>query len=353
MKKRVVIVEDEELVAQDIKAILEDYGYEVPAIFHSAEDLIDNLERIKPDSVIMDIMLEGSMDGIEAAGIIRKKHDVPVIYLTAYSGDEIVKRAMETEPYSYILKPFHERDIRVNLEMALYKHEAKKNRVRLIQQRTINEYLKKSIAEKEQLLRELHHRVKNNLQLIISLLSLQIRYIGDPVMEEFFIDYLNQLRSISMIHERAYPSGGSYIIDFIDYVRSLSMQLLESHGRTSDVKIRIYGDHVELNMDTAVPLGLVISELISNSLKHAFTDGGGEISIELEKLDGRYRLIFADNGPGLPENVKFPDGGSFGFRMIDNLSKQLGGHLEIRRPPRGTIFIFEFSEQVYSERIDT
>ncbi|REE28472.1 MULTISPECIES: histidine kinase dimerization/phosphoacceptor domain -containing protein [Methanothermobacter] len=350
MRGRVVIVEDEELVAQDIRYILEDAGYEVAAIFHSAEDLLESLEKLEPDSIIMDIMLEGELDGIDAARIIKKKMDIPVLYLTAYSSDEIVKRARETEPYAYILKPFHERDIRVNLEMALYKHEAKKNRVKLVREKAINEYLKRSIEEKEQLLRELHHRVKNNLQLIISLLSLQIRYIEDPGVEEFFRDYVNQLRSIAMIHERAYPSSGTYIIDFQEYVRSLSSHLISAHGRASDVRVTVSGDTAELNMDTAVPLALITAELISNSLKHALS-GGGEIHIEIRRFNGRHRLVYRDSGPGLPEDVSFPEGGSFGFRMMDNLAGQLGGHIKVESSDDGLVFIFEFFEQFYADRI--
>ncbi|MCG2828873.1 histidine kinase dimerization/phosphoacceptor domain -containing protein [Methanothermobacter sp. K4] len=350
MRRRVIVVEDEELVAQDIRAILEDAGYEVPAIFHSAEDLLEGIENLQPDSIIMDIMLAGEMDGIEAARIITEKMDVPIIYLTAYSSNDILKRAGETEPYAYLLKPFHERDLRVNLEMAIHKHEAKRNRLKLIRERTLNEYLKRSIAEKEALLRELHHRVKNNLQLIISLLSLQIRYAEDPAMEHFFRDYVNQLRSIAVIHERAYPSGGSYIIDFGDYLRSISSQLLESYGASSSVLVDIRAEGIRLNMDTAVPLALIISELISNSLKHAF-EGEGRIKISIEKMNGSYLLVYTDDGMGLPEGITFPDGGSFGFRMIENLSIQLGGKVRLEKPERGVRFTFEFTEQVYSDRM--
>ncbi|MGB9838142.1 histidine kinase dimerization/phosphoacceptor domain -containing protein [Methanothermobacter sp.] len=351
MKGRVVIVEDEELVAQDIRYILEDAGYDVAAIFHSAEDLLESLDKLKPDTIIMDIMLEGEMDGIDAARIVRDRMDVPIIYLTAYSSDEIVRRARETEPSAYIIKPFHERDIKVNLEMALYKHEAKKNRLKLLRERTINEHLKRSIEEKEKLLRELHHRVKNNLQLIISLLSLQIMYIEDPAIDEFFRDYVNQLRSIAMIHEGAYPSSGTYIIDFNAYIRSLSSHLLNSHEKASDVSVRVMGDPAELNMDTALPLALITAELISNSLKHAFREGGGEIIIEIRRLNGRHRLIYRDNGSGLPEDVSFPDGGSFGFRMMENLAGQLGGHIEVKSSDEGVVFTFEFFEQFYVDRI--
>ncbi|QHN07330.1 sensor histidine kinase [Methanothermobacter sp. THM-2] len=220
----------------------------------------------------------------------------------------------------------------------------------ITEDKNIRKFLEASLREKEFLMSEIHHRVKNNLQLIISLLSLQIRYAEDPAMEHFFRDYVNQLRSIAVIHERAYPSGGSYIIDFGDYLRSISSQLLESHGASSSVRLDIMADDVRLNMDTAVPLALIISELISNSLKHAF-EGEGRITISIEKMNGSYLLVYTDDGRGLPDGIKFPDGGSFGFRMIENLSMQLGGNIRVEKPERGVKFTFEFTEQVYSNRM--
>jgi len=119
----ILIVEDERLVAEDIKATLEDLGYEVVGITDRGKEAIEKVGEKEPDLVIMDIVLKGDMDGVEAADKIKSKFDIPVIYLTAYADDEKLKRAKITEPHGYIVKPFRERELHSTIEMALYKHK--------------------------------------------------------------------------------------------------------------------------------------------------------------------------------------------------------------------------------------
>jgi two-component system, sensor histidine kinase PdtaS len=353
--EKIIIVEDEELVAQDIKLILEDLGYHVPAITPSGEEALIKIEEHCPDSVLMDIMLEGEMDGIETAQKISERYDIPVVYLTAYSNKEILQRAKKTEPYGYILKPFKERDLQINIEMALYKHEARKSRLQLIQQKAINKYLEKSLNEKETLMREIHHRVNNNLQIIISLLSLQSKYFEDERVHDFFKDYVNQLKSMSMIHERVYQSDDLSSIDFNHYLFGLASQLSSSYKKDPNINIVINSDNVFLNVETAIPCGLIINEILSNSLKHAFSHlseiENGEILLELRSdKRGRYVLSISDNGAGIPSDVEFPYKGSFGFRMVNTLIKQLGGSVEFDGTA-GTSFKINFEELRYTERV--
>ncbi len=119
----ILIVEDERLVAEDIKGSLEDLGYNVTGITDSGEEAIKKAEEHEPDLVLMDIVLKGDKDGVEAADKIKSEFDIPVIYLTAYADDKKLKRARVTEPYGYIIKPFRERELHSNIEMAFYKHE--------------------------------------------------------------------------------------------------------------------------------------------------------------------------------------------------------------------------------------
>ena len=122
-KIRILIVEDENIVAKDIENILKNLGYIPVEIAHTGKRAIEIVEAKKPDLVLMDIKLKGSITGIEAAEIIREKHRIPVIFLTAYADDDTLKKAKITQPYGYILKPFHEKDIQTAIEMAIYKHE--------------------------------------------------------------------------------------------------------------------------------------------------------------------------------------------------------------------------------------
>jgi len=120
---RILIVEDEVIIAEDIRKSLENLGYTVPSVVSSGEAAIKKVEELNPDLVLMDIMLDGKIDGIDAASQIRSIFNIPVVYLTAYSDGKILERAKITEPFGYIIKPFKERELQINIEMALYKHE--------------------------------------------------------------------------------------------------------------------------------------------------------------------------------------------------------------------------------------
>lgn len=127
VKKRVQIVEDEEIVASDIELTLVELGYSVTSIVNSGEDAVKKAEEDKPDIILMDIQLAGKMDGIEAARRIYSQYDIPVVYLTAHSDQQTLKRATETDPFGYIIKPFEDRDLYSNIEIALHKHEIHRN----------------------------------------------------------------------------------------------------------------------------------------------------------------------------------------------------------------------------------
>jgi len=125
---KILVVEDENIVALEIKKRLQKLGYIVPGVASTGEDAIIKAEGILPDLVLMDIMLKGEIDGIQAAGEIRSRFNIPVIYLTAYSDEETLERAKLTEPYGYILKPFEEDDLRTAIEIALYRHQVSSGR---------------------------------------------------------------------------------------------------------------------------------------------------------------------------------------------------------------------------------
>jgi CheY-like chemotaxis protein len=120
---KILVVEDENIIALNIKNKLKKLGYSVPSIASTGEEAIKKADITFPDLVLMDIMLKGDMDGVEAARQIRDKFDIPIIYLTAYSDDSILERAKLTEPYGYILKPFKENDLRTSIEVAIHKHK--------------------------------------------------------------------------------------------------------------------------------------------------------------------------------------------------------------------------------------
>ncbi len=127
-KSKIMIVEDEWITADDIRMSLQSLGYTVSSVVSSGEEAIQKAEKDKPDLVLMDIMLKGKMDGIEAASQIRSCYNIPIIYLTAYTNETVLERAKITEPFGYIVKPFAKQDLKVAIEMALYKHRVEKER---------------------------------------------------------------------------------------------------------------------------------------------------------------------------------------------------------------------------------
>jgi PAS domain S-box-containing protein len=214
------------------------------------------------------------------------------------------------------------------------------------------EQIKASLEEKEVLLKEIHHRVKNNLQIISSLLDLQSRYIKDDRSLEIFKESQSRVKSIAFIHEKLYQSKGLARINFAEYIRDLTVSLFHSYGVSSTaIKRQITVDSALLDIDTAIPCGLIINELVSNSLKHAFpADKGGEIRINLRSdNDKKYILTVSDNGVGFPKDLDFRNTESLGLRLVRALTNQLKGNIEIDSNG-GTEFKIIFEELKYKAR---
>jgi two-component sensor histidine kinase len=208
------------------------------------------------------------------------------------------------------------------------------------------EHIKASLAEKEVLLKEIHHRVKNNLQVISSLLYLQSKHSRDEATLEMFLESQQRVRSMALVHERLYQTENLARVDCAEYVRDLASYLRHSYGMASGpVKLEVDVANVSLAIDTAVPFGLIVNELTSNALKHAFPHGqGGEVLIQLtEGEDGQCSLVISDNGTGLPNGLDFRNTKSLGLQLVKTLTKQLGGTIELDRG-NGTAFSITFPD---------
>ena len=207
------------------------------------------------------------------------------------------------------------------------------------------EALKGSLEEKEVLLKEIHHRVKNNLQVIMSILNLQSRYIDDDAMKEIFKESQNRIKSMALIHEKLYQSSDLAKIDFEDYIKNLTVSIFSGYKvGGAPVNLAIDIGKFTLDIDTCVSLGLIVNELCTNSLKYAFSHGkGGEIAIELKHCDDdRCVLTVRDNGIGLPEGFMVKEADTMGHQLVDSLIAQLAGELKVTSEG-GTCFEITFS----------
>ncbi len=209
----------------------------------------------------------------------------------------------------------------------------------------------RSLKEKELLLREIHHRVKNNLQIISTLLSLQSSQIEDQRVIDLYRESQNRILSIALIHENLYQSEDLTNINFANYVKNLIDDLFHSYGVDPDkIQINMQIKDIIMGIETAIPSGLIINELISNTLKHAFFQGEGEIYLELSRKDNdKYQLIVRDNGKPFPDDFKFENTDTLGMKLISSLVAQLDGTITLNRDNKE--FIIEFEELKYKERI--
>jgi two-component sensor histidine kinase len=196
------------------------------------------------------------------------------------------------------------------------------------------ERIQASLQEKEVLLKEIHHRVKNNLQVVSSLLDMQALSVHNPEVIEALEDSRHRIRAMAFVHERLYQSEDLSSLGVAEYVRSLVGHLSAAYERRArGAELRLQIDPVFLDLDTAIACGLLINELVSNALKHAFPtgwEGAGEIHVALQSLgDDRLELRVSDNGVGLPPGLAPEETTSLGLRLVQMLTQQLRGTLEV------------------------
>ena len=212
--------------------------------------------------------------------------------------------------------------------------------------------LKNSLKDKDVLMREIHHRVKNNLQIISSLLNLQSQYIKDENVLDIFSDSQNRVRSMAIIHEKLYKSNSMSKIDFDEYISDMVDSLFYNYNvDESRIKLHKYIDEIHLNVDTAIPCGLIVNELITNCLKHAFPGNiNGDVNIDLRNIDGKYVLNVKDNGVGFPDNIDYKNTESLGLQLVTSLVNQIEGTIELNHS-EGSNFKIIFRQLEYKKRL--
>ncbi len=221
----------------------------------------------------------------------------------------------------------------------------------ITERKKVSDQIESSLREKEVLLREIHHRVKNNLQIISSLLNLQAGFTADTRNNEILEESKNRVKSMALIHEKLYQSKNFSSLDIHEFIDELTKNLFSSYGiEPSAIKLDLCIQNINLNADQAVYLGLIVNELVSNSLKHAFKDvpHDNKEGQQKEILIGFYRdsgdgylILIRDNGCGFPENIDYKNTESLGLQLVISLVKQLDGEISLKRGA-GTEFLIKF-----------
>ncbi|MFT5228183.1 MAG: two-component sensor histidine kinase [Urechidicola sp.] len=205
--------------------------------------------------------------------------------------------------------------------------------------------LSESLKEKETLLQEVHHRVKNNLQIISSILNLQASYLKDENALSILMESQNRIKSMSFIHESLYINNNFRYINFSDYISSLTRNLIQSYTISpGKVDFDSHVDDVQLNIDQAIPCGLILNELISNALKYAFPNGQkGKIKLNISEDGDNVKIVIQDNGVGFPDDFDIEKSESLGLQLVFILVEQLDGNIEIESN-KGSKFLINFDK---------
>lgn len=224
--------------------------------------------------------------------------------------------------------------------------------IRDITERKAAEEQAREAMRREVLLREIHHRVKNNLQVVSSLLNLHSGYLRDEQALSAIAASQSRIRSIALIHENLYRSRDLARIDFDGYVTELCTHLFHSYGMPAhQVSLVINVTDLALDLDTAGPCGIIINELVSNALKHAFPAArSGTIRIEMRRVEGRCEMSVSDDGIGFPDSIDFCKTQTLGLQLVNILVRQLEGTLELTKTRAGTHISINFVELAYPER---
>jgi len=340
----VLQVEDSESDAALVRRHLEKAGYEVYSErVDDAENMRAALTRTGWDIIICDYHIP-QFGAPAALHLLQEMHqDVPFIVVSGVAGEEVAVETMRLGARDYVMKdklqrlaPAVERelrDARNRLLAAQAEKELAQSELRNREQQETLDRQTEALRRTETVLQEIHHRVRNNLQVIGSLLRLQARAAANEQTRELLQDLDNRIRSMALLHESLYDSENVGLVDFPRYIESVTRYLLSSNGaRREHIRMHTELAPLALDIDVALPCGLILNEAISNSLRHGFPEGRkGEIRIVLEKdSSGSATLLVADDGAGIAEPVDPAHARSLGFRLMNMMTRQLNATLDIQ-----------------------
>lgn len=370
----ILVIEDNPAQLTTLIDILENEGFHPMACITGGEAL----EKIRTHDVhvaILDLRLP-DMNGLDVLKQLKQiRPHARIIINTAYASLESAMEAVNREAFAYVQKMGDVNELLRYVHRAFRDHfigysNELENEVRrrtaeleasnaalnreIDERRQAEERLKVSLREKEVLLRELYHRTKNNMQVICSMLGIQASYTDDPGVRDKFEEMEHKIQAMSLVHQKLYQSGDLSRIDLREYIRDLTSLLMKSY-RISSNKIALTLDMEDLSVliDTAIPCGLVLNELISNTLKHAFPGNReGEIRVSLKRdMENTIELHVSDNGVGVAPGFDFRQSAAMGLRTVTAIVEhQLQGNVMFETG-NGVACRVRFSEKLYSPSV--
>ena len=388
---RILIADDLPVNLYLLESVLRGNGFAVTPVHNGSEALI-SAQQDPPDLIITDIMMP-VMDGFELCRHMKADRDlraIPVVFYTStYTDaqdeefsknigvDRFVIKPQKPEELVRIVRevldesqkkavpaaerfPGNEMELlrqynevlfhKLEKKLAQLEGEVAERRKAEEELRRLNmelevrvadrtQELNRSLGEKELLLKEIHHRVKNNLQIVASLLHTQARHIADPAVLAMLEESQNRVKAMALVHERLYRSDDISSIDMGEYAQFMGTSLIQFYGiGSAQVKFEVDMPGIRFDINRAIPLGLLINELLSNALKHAFPEKRrGKIRVRGEKFDQSVRIIVMDDGAGIPETLDWKNAPSLGLRLVSSLADQLNGTIDLDRTS-GTTF---------------
>jgi PAS domain S-box-containing protein len=306
----------------------------------AAEKIIGlSLEEMKNLSVDDEIFQAVKYDGSKC-----EKNDLPIIH-AINTGNEVKNDIIGI----FNPKQKKQRWIIVNAVPQFENNQKKPYQVYatfedITERLSSEEQIKNSLLEKELLLKEIHHRVKNNLQIIISLLNLNEEFLEDEKSHDIFTDIQTRVRSMALIHELMYKQENFIALNIKDYIENMIKFLCNTYSEVQDrITVVCNVENIQLDMDTLIPCGLIVNELFTNSLKHAFPNGSkGSIYINFKAENDKYILSISDDGVGIPKEFDVHGLKTFGLKLVDINTRQLRGEMNVTRKEKGVEFKMEF-----------
>jgi len=359
---RVLQIEDSRSDAALVMRALDKAGFDVECRrIEEPGELTAALVDQSWDLILADYNLPG-FGAPAALELVRNSgFDIPFIVISGSMGEDRAVELMAAGAHDFIMKSHlarlgavvrrEVREARTRIDRRQAAARVHSLEERLETQRDAFERQAQALREKEALLREIHHRINNNLQVVSSILSLQSRAASSPDVHKAVLGVQNRIHAMALLHETLYSSDNPALVDFSSYIERLTEHLFQTHDANRDaIRLNTTLQPLCLNIDTALPCALVINEVVSNSLQHAFSGGSaGEIRIVLEEKDGTVSLLLADNGIGFSPDSEADSSQSLGYRLIKTLARQLDATLEFNGQ-NGAQFRLTFSAENGCER---